>query len=108
MSISNKIFALLKEKHISQKEFSIRTGIAQSTISDWKKKGNNPSSDKIMIICSVLEISPYELLGEGDMATREVDLTSMEGQLLEAFSKIDESQKNRVLGYALAIADKDP
>ena len=38
MTISEKIFQLLEEKGMSQKEFSERTGIAQSSISDWKRK----------------------------------------------------------------------
>ena len=33
MTISEKIFKILDEEKISQKEFSIRTGIPQSTIS---------------------------------------------------------------------------
>ena len=48
---------------MSQKEFSEKTGIAQSSISDWKKKKTNPVSEKILIICSVLDITPYELVG---------------------------------------------
>ena len=39
-TVSDKIFELLKERNMSQKEFSQRTGIAESTISDWKKKNN--------------------------------------------------------------------
>ena len=54
-TISDKIFELLKEKGMSQKEFAQRTGIAESSISDWKKKRTNPVSDKILIICEVLD-----------------------------------------------------
>lgn len=61
-TISDKIFELLKEKGMSQKEFAQRTGIAESSISDWKKKRTNPVSDKILIICEVLGVTPYELL----------------------------------------------
>lgn len=68
MTISERIFELIKERGYTQKEFSKRTGIAESTISDWKKKGTNPVSDKILIICKVLEVSPYFLLsGSEDM-----------------------------------------
>ena len=41
---------------MSQKEFSEKTGIAQSSISDWKRKKTNPVSEKILIICSVLDV----------------------------------------------------
>jgi transcriptional regulator with XRE-family HTH domain len=46
-TISDRIFEKLKEKGMSQKEFSQKTGIAESSISDWKKKHTNPVSDKI-------------------------------------------------------------
>ena len=62
MLISERIYKYLAEKGMSQIEFAKKTGISQSTISDWRRKGTNPSADKIMIICEVLEISPYELL----------------------------------------------
>ena len=51
---------------MSQKEFSERNGIAQSGISDWKRKWTNPVSEKILIICEVLEVTPYELLAGTD------------------------------------------
>ena len=67
-TISDRIFEKLKEKGMSQKEFSLKTGIAESSISDWKKKHTNPVSDKILIICEVLDISPYELLSGANTA----------------------------------------
>ena len=50
MTISDRIFQLIQERGMSQKEFSEKTGIAQSTISDWKRKSMNPAADKIMLI----------------------------------------------------------
>ena len=55
MTISERIFEKIDELSMTQKEFSQKTGILQSTISEWKKKKTNPSSDKIMIICQVLD-----------------------------------------------------
>ena len=39
--ISEKIFELILRNGVTQKEFSEETGISQSTISDWKRKGTN-------------------------------------------------------------------
>ena len=36
MTISQKVFEILREKGMSQKNFAIATGIPQSTISDSK------------------------------------------------------------------------
>ena len=52
MVISEKIFELMKERGMNQKEFALATGISQSTISDWKTKRTNPAADKIMVICA--------------------------------------------------------
>ena len=46
MNIYEKIFDRLTELHMSQIELSRRTGIATSTISDWRKKKINPQADK--------------------------------------------------------------
>ena len=62
MQIGERVYKYLEEKGMSQAVFVSKTGISQSTVSDWKRKGNNPSADKIMIICEVLGVSPYQLL----------------------------------------------
>lgn len=67
MTISERIFALLKTKHLSQKELSEYTGLSPAAISSWKANGTNPSSDKIIKICEFLEVEPYYLLtGENE------------------------------------------
>lgn len=66
MQVWEKIFEVLKEKGMSQREFSRRTGIPPTTVSDWKGKKVNPNAEKILAICQALEITPYELLGDED------------------------------------------
>ena len=62
MNIYEKIFARLEELHVSQIELSRRTGIATSTISDWRKKKINPQADKLVSICKALDMSLVDLL----------------------------------------------
>lgn len=62
MIISERIFQIMEEKEMQQIELSERTGIAQSTIADWKRLKTNPSADKIMIICDALNVSPEDIL----------------------------------------------
>ena len=62
MNIYEKIFARLEELHMSQIELSRRTGIATSTISDWRKKKINPQADKLVTICKALDVSLVDLL----------------------------------------------
>ena len=105
MTISEKIFALLEQKELSQKEFSEKTEISQSTISDWKRKRTNPSSDEILKICEVLQVSPYELLAEDDSVSSEITadhnivLNKNEIILLENYRNFSSRQKERLLGY---------
>ena len=70
MIISERVFYLLKEKNITQSEFGKRVGIANSTISDWKRKKTNPSADKIMDICNVLDVTPETLLTGKELSKR--------------------------------------
>ncbi len=62
MTIADRIFERLKQLDMSQKQFSEETGISQSTISEWKSKRTNPTSEKIMIICKVIRVTPEWLL----------------------------------------------
>ena len=62
MTISERIYKIMQECGMTQLEFSERTGIPQSTISDWKRKKTNPSVDKLVNICGVLGITPNDLL----------------------------------------------
>lgn len=111
MTISEKIFEILDTRGISQKEFSLATGIPQSTISDWRKKNTNPASDKILVICNFLEITPYKLLSnvkeEGNRTNKMdyrivVDGTE-EAQLIEIYEELDAKARARLLGYMEAL-----
>ena len=114
MTISQKIFKLLELEKLSQKDFSEKTGIPLSTISDWRKKNTNPASDKILIICEVLKVTPYELLSgveeEGSRSRKQkckiIAETSEENLLLEMYGKLDRDQRNRLLGYLEALSEK--
>lgn len=109
MIISERVFSILKSKGISQKKFSEATGIAQSTISDWKRKKTNPASDKIMIICDVLDISPIELLSGTESSSFKkldyimIDKNSPEYELIDAYQNLDSAAQARIMGYIEAI-----
>ena len=62
MKVSERMFLIMEQKGITSFDLSRKTGIAQSTISDWKRKKTNPSADKIMKIAKALDVSVEELL----------------------------------------------
>ena len=114
MTISERIFERLAELSMTQKEFSEKTSIRQSTISEWKKKHTNPSAAKIMIICKTLDVTPEWLLSGVDV--REgyrnpvdwyiIEKDSEPGFLVKSFNDMDRDQRKRLLGYIEALREK--
>ena len=110
MQIGSKIFEILKQRGITQKEFSMKTGIAESTISDWKRKGFNPSAAKLPIICNVLGVSLDELLdddADSSNSKENIDysfsLSNDEKNLIELFRNADAGQQKRIYSYVLEL-----
>lgn len=110
MTISERIFKIMEERGITQIEFSKLTGISQSTISDWKRKKTNPGADKIMVICDVLKVTPYEVLQDSANHGNSPDyLYVSKGtenyDLLLEIDSLDEKKKDRLWGYLNAIKE---
>ena len=111
MTIRDRIFTKLDEMNMTQKEFSKRTGIPETTVSDWRKKRTNPMAEKIMVICKVLNVTPEWLLsGVEQEQTRSnpmdwyaIDANTDSGKLIEYFNSMDNGLQHRLLGYAEAL-----
>ena len=101
MEIYAKIFSRLQEMHMSQTELSKRTGIATSTISDWRKKKINPQSDKLVPICKALDVSLVDLLcNEDDRNNKVLVKTDNASEIIiEEISNASEDIKNKVFQY---------
>ena len=101
MKLYEKIFARLNELHMSQTELSRRTGIATSTISDWRKKQINPQADKLAAICKALDMSLVDLLcDEGSpVQVTSTDYFIDEDHMLELFRKSDVEGKRGIIRY---------
>lgn len=112
MLIRDRIFQKLDELDMTQKEFSIRTGIPQTTISDWRKKRTNPTAEKIMVICKVLDVTPEWLLSgiepQGDRGNPQkwyaIDSETEVGRLVVTFNAMNHGMQERLLGYAEALS----
>lgn len=102
MNIYEKIFARLEELHMSQIELSRRTGIATSTISDWRKKKINPQADKLVAICKALDMSLVDLLCDEEDKKNEVltaDCITDDQIIIESIQLSSVEVKRRILGY---------
>ena len=104
MTISERLFMIMKEKNVSMPDLSRMTGISRHTIYDWQRKNTNPGADKIMVICEALEITPEELLiGDAEEVVRTATIENMrdsiEKQIIDGCRDLSEKQKKRVLAY---------
>lgn len=102
MTISKRLFNIMKEQNISIPDLSRMTGISRHTIFDWQRSGTNPGADKTMIICEALNIRP-ELLLVG--ISGEVDASNICGpdeldmKIMEEVRMLSDGQKKRILAY---------
>ncbi len=102
MTISQRIFLILKEKKLKQKELAKRTGISESAISDWKKKGTNPAAENISAIADFLEVS-LEYLVTGK--EKGLSLPDDELELLTYYKELPEREQMKLIGRASALAE---
>lgn len=113
MTIGERVIELVRDRGMTQKEFSEKTGIPQSTMSSWKGKKQNPSIDKLKVICDVLRVDPYYLIAgtESNEALNNDYITVYkdddEYEFLIEYRKLDRDRKNRLLGYISAISEKE-
>lgn len=109
MTIGERILNLIKEKGMTQKEFSELTGIPQSTMSSWKTRKQNPGMDRLQIICDTLDVDPFYLISGTENANRKtvdyilIDQEGQEYELISEYRELDYGQKNRLLGYLQAL-----
>ncbi len=103
MNIYEKIFNRLEELNMSQSELSRRTGIATSTISDWRKKKINPQADKLVTICKALDMSIVNLLCDEEDMKNEILMADCfdneDSILIEKLIDSNIDIRRRVLSY---------
>ena len=115
MTITERIIKLIKQRKMTQVEFARQIGIANSTISEWKKNGSCPSADKVMDICNVLKVTPEQLLtGKGiddeeDIATSnpESRFTPYDIQIIDNYHNLREEQQKRLVAYMETLKKLD-
>lgn len=111
MTIGERVLELVHKKNMTQKEFSEATGIPQSTMSSWKGKKQNPSLDKLQVICDVLDVDPYFLIsGTERNGSLNLDYVTVyrdeeDYDLVLEYHKLDQDSRNRVMGYIRALQD---
>ena len=95
----------MDKKGITQAELSKGTGIHAGSISDWKRKGTNPSADKIYVICRFLNITTDYLLA-GDESSTAPDLSHHTIDLITRYNSLPEDGKTLVRAALINAEDR--
>ena len=111
MIISERIIKVMKERNMTQAELAKQVEIKNRTTSEKKKRKTNPTVEKIMDICNVLQITPEQLLtGKGIEDEEEIAAASPESkftpgdiQMIEDYHNLREEQQKRLMAYMEAL-----
>ena len=112
MTITERIFSEIQQKHINQKEFAQKIGVNEKTFSAWKVKNTLPAADKLSIISDLLGVSTdYLLTGKekspsAERAAKEQVLSKEEKELLGYFSVLPRDVRQKLLGRAELLAEQ--
>lgn len=109
MIVSERIFCIMKEKHITRSKLSVLTGIPKSTINSWKKRHTNPNIDKIMIIADALDVTPEVLLQDcerlNELDSIHYARENDSDKVYRIMDKLPIYATKQLLGYAEALLD---
>ncbi len=102
MTISQRIFSIMKEKKLKQKAMADYTGISTSAISAWNKNNTNPAAESISTIADFLGVSIEYLLTGKEKTT---SLPNDEQELLNYYKALPAWEQQRLIGRAAALAE---
>ena len=87
--VSNILSKRLKELNMSQSELATSIGVAKSSVGDWIAGISIPKADKVIPICTALNITVYDFFGINDPA----GLTPENRKIIEAYNEHPEMQE---------------
>lgn len=100
---------LLQEHGLTAYKFSRETGIAQSTLSDWKTGKSQPRADKLKKIADYFNVSVDYLMGNEQKKEPEgeipFELTQDEYELLKLYRK-STPEERKLLEYLLKYGNE--
>lgn len=97
--ILDAISKLREQRDWTEYQLAERSGLPQSTISSWYRKGMIPTIPSLEKICLAFGITLSQLFAEGN---EPVSLTESQKELLARWTRLDEEQRTVVL----ALIDK--
>ncbi len=99
MDINKRIFDILDKKSLKTKQLADYLDINSSVISTWKKRGTNPPSEYIFLICEFLQVSIEYLLTGNDISNnKNLNLDEETLEILKLYSKLNTKEKTIIKG----------
>lgn len=123
----DRILEIIKENHLTNKQFCELLGFSLSTVTDWKNAKSKPTVNQIVKIAEHFDLSTdYIILGKtpnnyiktGNIAngdnnhatvtisngtTKTFELTDFEKELFRLYSILNIKNKNELLGFAYKL-----
>lgn len=129
MTISSRIFALLKEQGKTQTALANHIGIRVATVSAWKAQNTDPSANLLEKIAEFFGVSvDYLVTGKEYVSSQPVNqgifgdqnqnntvtingsaplkVSEIEGELLKVCAALDIRRKNALLTYAYKLENE--
>lgn len=97
MDILDKITELREERHWSEYQLAEKSGLTQSTISSWYRKGILPSIPSLEKLCDAFGLSLSQFFLEDEL--QPVVLNSKQAALLEYAAKLAPEQYDALLKF---------
>lgn len=108
MTIIDRIFALKEENNLTSKEVEIGAGLANSSLSQWKKGKGKPSLENIVKVAKFFHVSTDYLLcltEQRNDTEIEKSLTEEDALLLDAFHSASAYDRFRIIQLCMNTLD---
>ncbi|MCI8806482.1 MAG: helix-turn-helix transcriptional regulator [Clostridiales bacterium] len=94
MGLSENLRKFRIKKDLKQEDIALKVGKTKSVISNWEKGINRPDADTIILLCSILDTTPNELLDWDFINQNKSDFNSQ-----------NQKQKTKIAGRGGGIAN---
>lgn len=108
MSIIDRIALLQAEQNLTNKDVETGAGLANATLSQWKKGKGKPSLENILKVAEFFQVTTDYLLCQSDSRTANViekSLTAEEELLLKAFHAASAEGRFRIIQVCMNELD---
>lgn len=97
INVLERITVLREERHWTEYQLAEKSGLTQSTISSWYRKGMLPTIPSLTKICDAFGISMSQFFLEDHHQT--VLLSDKQSALLSAAAKLEPKQYDALLNF---------